>query len=195
MSNTMHKSAKKSSGSRVELSYDPDFWTFYTLNESTIDRWIDGTIFRLTHSEDPDLRNDVLVVLHDRNVLGSYDPSKARLNTYLTTCIHNAVVSLLRKESTRTRWKAWHGQRLDNQEYLRAEVVPDTTVAVESQSPLLACIKKNLSKRDGMILTCMIEGICGVDTARILSCSPQAVSMRMSLIKKRCMAILNGEDK
>lgn len=69
-----------------------DFGTFYVAHKDFIDKLIAVGSFNYQNRYDvEDIRQEVLYRLQLNNVLEQYDPSKSKLNTFLTSKIRNYV--------------------------------------------------------------------------------------------------------
>lgn len=89
------KKSSKVSMSNLTPNGEKDFWKFYSKNSETINEIVTSQLHRIKYNVDPtdqkDILQDVLLVLHRNDVLEGYDPSKGAFNTYFTNTVRGYI--------------------------------------------------------------------------------------------------------
>ena len=86
---------------RINLTYKKgqDFWSFYTENQGDLDYIINSSCLDYANLISPeDMKQEILVALHQSAVLDRYDETKARLNSWITTLVRCHAMKYVERE-------------------------------------------------------------------------------------------------
>lgn len=182
-----------------------NFWTFYVSNYKDIELIIRSVANKYAALINPDdMYEELIISLQRNNVLSQFNPTKARLNTFLTMKVRGYAKHLLTKrlkEPGRLSIDAIDPSKSDFQEYALLEgraienwrLSPISTPSIEEGfivKEMLSFIKKRLDTAQQEILFKKCQGYSNKEIAHNLNCSISKVSECMDLVRNLTKELL-----
>ena len=112
-----------------DLRYEKNFWDFYNGNRADLDVILNSVCWRYSHSIEPaEMYSELILNLFNSRFLDRWDPSKSRLNTYITSLARGYARRIAGAQADAPFWNN-DGYRRENWVRIPADI--DTLEAPE----------------------------------------------------------------
>lgn len=111
---------KSTNSQRINITFHDDIWKLYEKNREDMDYIFGAVCSKFQNIEPDEMKDEILLLLHSREALSQYDPSKgARLHTWLTWKIRGYAHHVYDKMGSR---KVYHVDEDGNKTYWRRKL-------------------------------------------------------------------------
>ena len=193
----------KSSRRKLHIQFheNQDFWTFYLANKEDVDYIIDAScrmFKKIVPTED--MKQDILIRLYRSEFLDRYDPTKARLNTYITSLVRGYAKSIAERENPNL-FQAKHSlgiQVLDsdlnsgttNSPHLGSE---DNAGLQRLERRFLSELVEKLDEPFQKLFKLLMQDKSHQKVARLLKVSSPCISIRCNMLLKKLRELAHEE--
>lgn len=208
------KSTTLQGSMNLTLPEDGKFWTFYLDNKQDLDRIIYAAA-RKYQAVIPvnEMHTEVLIKLEGRKVLESFDPSKSRLNTFMTGRIRGYASHVFEEARRTLLWRDGvkateegfgDGRIVWTQVYMQDLNSPSSeneaplfTLADDTETDTTALynsyvrkIKSRLQKDLKIVFDCQLQDMSQREIAEQLKSAPAAIHIKCTKVRKIAEKVL-----